>query len=66
MGGRREGVYLGVKSPTSLSLRSLQPGLLARKFLGTYRASPKRASIAFYDLREVANTAFNPTNTYFI
>ena len=38
-----------------LSLRSLRWGLLARKFLGTYRASPKHASIAFFDLREAAN-----------
>jgi hypothetical protein len=28
----------------------------ARKFLGAYRASPKHASIAFFDLREAANT----------
>jgi hypothetical protein len=49
-----------------LSLRSLPPGFLARKFLGTYRASPKHASIALFDLREAASTVFSPTNTYFI
>jgi len=40
--------------PASLSL---QPGFLAPKFLGTNRASPKHAIIAFFDLHEAANTA---------
>jgi hypothetical protein len=38
-----------------LSLRPLILAILARKFLGTYRASPKHASIVFFDLREAAN-----------
>jgi hypothetical protein len=41
----------------ALSLRPLQLGFLARKFLGTYKASPKYASIIFFDLRGAANIA---------
>jgi hypothetical protein len=65
--------YASIKLPANgsapqpaVSLRSLQCGFLARKFLGTYRASPKHASITFFDLCEAANTVFGPTNTYFI
>ena len=38
-------------------LRPLRLGFLARKFLGIYKASPKYASIIFFDLRGAANIA---------
>jgi hypothetical protein len=38
-----------------ISLRSLRCFILVRKFLGTCRASPKHASVAFLDLCEAAN-----------
>jgi hypothetical protein len=66
MSWKARGKKLFISNPAQLSLRSLQCGFLGRKFLGTYGASPKHASIAFFDLHEVANTVFSPTNTYFI
>jgi len=48
-------IGIGDISLFCIILRPLILAILARKFLGTYRALPKHASIVFFDLREAAN-----------